>query len=126
MPRATAADSGRRAESLVREHLEAAGLRLRERNFRCRWGEVDLIMEEDGLLVFVEVRYRRHRGWGGALASVDPRKQARLGKTARHYLALHPALACAAVRFDVVAVDAGAAGHARLDWVRDAFQPTAG
>ncbi len=112
----TRAARGRAAEDRVRTHLEAHGLRLKARNHRCRWGEIDLVMEDGEAVVFVEVRYRGRADYGGAAASVDAHKQRRLVRAARDYLARHEVTARPA-RFDVAAI--GPDGH--IDWIRGAF-----
>jgi putative endonuclease len=109
---------GARAESLCAELMRAAGLRLLERNWRCRLGEIDLIAEERGLLVFAEVRMRSRPGFGGAGESgesVPAAKRQRLLAAARLYLARRPEALC---RFDVFLVDGAAAS---VQWIRDAF-----
>jgi putative endonuclease len=108
---------GQQAEDAACERLRRAGLRILRRNYRVRGGEVDIVALDGQVLVFVEVRCRRHAGWGGAAASVDARKRAHLVLAARHYLACadtHPQQPVC--RFDVVAIDG-----ARLRWIRDAF-----
>ena len=111
--------AGQCAEDQASAYLQGQGLVLVERNYRCRGGEIDLIMRDGGILVFVEVRYRASQGFGGALASVGSRKQARLIHAAGHYLAAkridRPA------RFDVAAVS-GAQGRLAIQWIKDAFQ----
>ena len=107
--------AGARAEDQCAELLRAAGLRLLERNWRCRLGEIDLIAEERGVLVFAAVRMRRGWGFGGAGESVTPAKRARLVAAARLYLSRRPEAQC---RFDVFLVD-GPAGDVK--WLRDAF-----
>ena len=67
--------SGRSAEALALRHLCDQGLRLLTRNWSCRSGELDLVMLDGDTVVFVEVRYRRYAAWGGALESIDARKQ---------------------------------------------------
>jgi len=94
---------GRRGEALAAEALRARGLRIVERNFRCRAGEIDLIALDGRTLVFVEVRSRRGDGAGTPLESVDGRKQARVARVARHYLAARGHRE-RDVRFDVVGV----------------------
>jgi len=106
---------GARAEDLCADLLRAAGLRLVERNWRCRHGEIDLIAEERGTLVFAEVRMRAPGGFGGAAESVTAAKRARLIAAARLYLTRHPDAAC---RFDVFLVD-GPPRH--VQWIRNAF-----
>jgi putative endonuclease len=116
---------GDAAESLARDHLVRAGLKLVEANYRTPGrggGEVDLIMgAPDGTLVFVEVRQRKSSSHGGAGASIGGAKQRRLIFAARHYLmrfATPPPC-----RFDVVLVEgsAGSAGGRTLEWLRGAF-----
>jgi len=106
-------EAGARAEERCADLLRAAGLRLIERNWRCRHGEIDLIAEEAGTLVFAEVRMRSSEGFGGAAESVTRAKRARLLAAARLYLSRRAEVPC---RFDVLLV-----GPARIEWVRDAF-----
>lgn len=115
------ADTGAAHEAAALEMLRAQGLRLLARNVRCRLGEIDLVLRDGLATVFCEVRYRRGNSRGGAAASVDAGKQARLTAAARWYLARNPALARGPCRFDVVAIE-GAAPY-RVAWLRDAFQP---
>ena len=117
----TRSANGRHAEQQALRYLESQGLRLLERNFRSRRGEIDLIMQDTGHVVFVEVRYRRATGYGGAAASVDGNKQARLVSTALYYLQRHPDVARRLTRFDVVALTTRD-GRAQIEWIRDAFQ----
>lgn len=104
------------AEDLAAEFLSRHGLAILERNYRCRGGEIDLVARDGTTLVFVEVRYRRSRRFGGAAASVDARKQARILLAARHYLAARGDAPC---RCDVVALDALDPGC--IEWIRNAF-----
>ena len=119
------AERGRRVERLALEHLSARGLYLLARNYRCRVGEIDLVMGEGSRIVFVEVRYRRDDRFGGAAASVDRHKRRRIGLTAAHYLSSHhrrgPAPPC---RFDVVAVS-GPLAAPTITWLRSAFDAAA-
>ncbi|WP_455385256.1 YraN family protein [Acidihalobacter prosperus] len=108
-------ERGRAAERLALDYLRRRGLRLREANYRCRAGEIDLVMSDGDSLVFVEVRQRSNPRFGGAAASVDAVKQRKLIATARHYLQAHGADSPA--RFDVVAIDATGTPQ----WIRDAF-----
>ena len=109
--------TGREAEESACRELQRRGLRVLQRNYRVRGGEIDIVAQDGGTLVFVEVRRRSHAGWGGAAASVDARKRIRIVHAARHYLARAGAeVAAMACRFDVVAFDSG-----RMRWIRDAF-----
>jgi len=113
---------GRQTEELAARHLERCGVRLIARNFRCRGGELDLIGLEDGMLLFVEVRQRARTDFGGALASVDARKQRRLRRAAEYFRLCHPEWRRHRARFDVIALDGPPGeGTSRLVWVRDAF-----
>lgn len=107
--------SGAAAEDQALQYLEQRGLVLVERNFRCKGGEIDLIMRERGSLLFVEVRKRSASRHGGAAASVTARKQSRLIVAAHQYLQRfrYPP----PCRFDVVAIDGQ-----RIEWLTDAFQ----
>ncbi|MEW9581373.1 YraN family protein [Paraburkholderia sp. DGU8] len=104
----------------AREFLQRQRLRFVAHNVSCRGGEIDLVMRDrDGALVFVEVRARAQRRYGGAAASIGWHKKQRIVRAAQHYLATRSAAwrdqpAC---RFDVIAFDGG-----RLVWLRDAFR----
>lgn len=121
IPEETTTARGRRYEALALAHLESCGLRLLERNFRCKGGEIDLVMQDGDVLVLVEVRMRGRADFGGAAASVDARKQGRLITAARVLLRTRSELARLPARFDVVAID-GADQAAPVKWIRDAFR----
>lgn len=108
---------GANTEQLACAHLQASGLKLLQQNYRLKMGEIDLIMLDGRTVVFVEVRYRKNNRYGGALHSIDPRKQARIIRTAQHYLQYRAPDAQA--RFDVVAVE----GDNNIHWIRNAFEP---
>jgi putative endonuclease len=113
-------NTGQEAETLACDYLQAKGLALVERNYRSRFGEIDLIMDDRDCLIFVEVRYRRQARYGSGAESVDARKQARLVACARHYLRRHPRAAQRPCRFDVVAIDGGGS-KPDIVWIADAF-----
>jgi putative endonuclease len=95
--------SGDAAEQQALLHLQAQGLQLVQRSFLCKGGEIDLIMRDGKHVVFVEVRQRSSKQFGGALASITPSKQKRLVHAAEVYLKnTKPLPAC---RFDVVAIE---------------------
>jgi putative endonuclease len=110
---------GRRGEALAAARLEQEGYRILDRNPRAGGAEVDLVADDRGTVVFVEVRSRASIRFGGAAASVTREKQARLSRAALAYLAARGWLERPA-RFDVVAVE-GEAGGERLEVIRDAF-----
>ncbi len=114
---------GRRGEDLALQYLETRGLRLLERNYRCRGGEIDLVMLDGTTLALIEVRSRSSSDFGGAAASVGTRKQRRFIVAARHLMLTRPQMRKLAARFDVVAVDrAEGSGEQVVTWVRDAFR----
>ena len=119
---ATTRQRGNAAEDVALAHLQAAGLRLVERNYRTPGrggGEIDLVMQErDGTVVFVEVRQRQHAGFGGAGGSIGVAKQRRIILAARHYLAAQRQQP--ACRFDAVLVEQG------IVWLRAAFDASEG
>jgi len=107
--------SGPEAENRACVILRAAGYRIVARNWRSRFGEIDIIARDGDTLVFVEVRARSHSGFGGAAASVDVAKQRRISRTAALFL---QETSCELpARFDVVAISPG-----REDLLRDAFR----
>ncbi len=118
----SAATIGRAAEDHALQQLSTQGLRLVARNFRCRLGEIDLVMRDGDTLVFVEVRARSSARFGSAVETVGPAKRRRLQASAALFIAWHPALQHQALRFDLFAID-GAAGAAapRTAWVRGIF-----
>jgi len=94
---------GRRGETLAAMALEKAGYSIIERNYRCCYGEVDIVAREAGDLVFVEVKTRRSRAYGHPAEAVGPRKRQHLARVAAHYLQ-NCAVPDSGCRFDVVAV----------------------
>lgn len=104
-------------EGKALQYLQQRGLRLVAQNYTARCGEIDLILKDGDTIVFVEVRFRRHASHGGAVASVDFRKQKKLIKTAQHYLQRY-ALDTAPCRFDVLGIDVVGDGL-EFQWVRD-------
>jgi putative endonuclease len=116
-----AAGLGREGEALAGRHLESRGLRILERGFRTRSGEIDLVAEDAGVLVFVEVKTRSGRGFGRPAEAVDRRKRGRMLTAARAWLQRHGA-SDAPCRFDVVEILAPAGEVARVHHIKDAFQ----
>lgn len=108
------ANTGAEAEQAAEAYLLRQGLKLVTRNFRCRGGEIDLIMREGATLVFIEVRARARSDFGGAAESITSTKQGRIILAARHYLARYKI--DAPCRFDAVLLQAG-----NLQWLRAAF-----
>lgn len=109
-------------ERLAEEYLNAKGFELIERNFLCKSGEIDLIMKDatkqnQDYLVFIEVRYRVNKEFGGALASITAGKQKKLRRAAEYYLLQHFGNTPPACRFDVVGIE----GQNEILWIKNAF-----
>ena len=111
---------GASGEDVAWEHLRRAGYALVAKNFRSRFGELDLVVEKDGVVVFVEVRSKRGDRYGSAFESVDWRKQRQIGRMAAEFLARRRWTG-RRTRFDVVAVEWQDA-EARIDHLESAFE----
>ncbi len=114
--------TGKRGEELAAAYLAEAGFRIIERNYRCLFGEIDIVAEEGETLVFVEVKSRRSEAYGDPLLAVGFRKQQHISRISLHYLA-EKHLRNRPARFDVVAVMLQPAGH-RIELIRNAFELT--
>lgn len=108
---------GDSAEQQALSYLLKQGLSLLCSNYRCRAGELDLVMKDGLALVVVEVRFRQSEQFGGALASITKQKQARIITATQHYVIINK-LSNMAIRFDVVAI----AGDGTINWIKNAFQ----
>jgi putative endonuclease len=107
---------GNAAEALAADFLQQQGLKLIAKNFRCAYGEIDLIMQDGKTLVFIEVRLRSSNNFGGAAMSITPSKQQKLHRTAEYYLQIHGDCNC---RFDAVlmqTIDMNA-----VEWLKNVF-----
>ncbi|MFJ4142167.1 YraN family protein [Pseudomonas sp. NPDC089734] len=113
--------AGREAESYALLYLQQQGLRPVAQNWSCKRGELDLVMLDGDTVVFVEVRYRRHSGWGGAMESVDFRKQEKLIAAAQLFLQQESQWASYPCRFDVIAIEGEPGKAAPLNWLKHAF-----
>jgi putative endonuclease len=107
---------GQQAEQQALDYLLKHGLQLVTRNYRCRHGELDLVMCDTNTLIIVEVRYRASTKFGGAVESVTPPKQSRIISATQHYLMHNPANKT--IRFDVIAMT----GETDINWIQNAFQ----
>lgn len=110
---------GQIAENLACDYLTSQGLKLIIKNFQSKCGEIDLIMRDDEILVFVEVRHRRLNDYGDGATTVDKRKQLKIIKTANFYLQKYKLYDKVLCRFDVIATS-GSSGN-QLAWIKDAF-----
>ncbi len=112
---------GRRFEKQARDFLGARGLRLLQSNYRCRFGEIDLIMRDADAICFIEVRFRKSLNFGGASASITAAKQRKIVKTALFYLGSHRNLHNQPLRFDALLIQQQADGSHDFNWIRNAF-----
>ncbi len=117
---ASTRSTGQHYEEIACTRLQAAGLRLVERNANSRHGEIDIIMRDGETLVFVEVRYRVSARSGDGLDSVGPSKRTKLIRAASLWLAAHPEHSRRAARFDVVGLT-GDPTNPELVWIKSAF-----
>ncbi len=118
MLKLTRSSPGAGAEQWAAQYLQQNGLEIIAKNYRGRFGEIDLIMQDNATLVFVEVRLRRNANFGGAAASIDARKQQRIIRTAQQYLAnLERMPPC---RFDAVLMDDVLGNN--VQWLKNAFE----
>lgn len=107
---------GNAAEQMAAIFLQQKGLTLVERNFRCTYGEIDLIMRDGKTLVFIEVRLRSNSNFGGAAMSITPSKQKKLHNTAQRYLQMHGECDC---RFDAILMQK--VDLNTVEWIQNAF-----
>lgn len=107
---------GNNGEEIACQYLTQSGVKIKERNFRCRQGEIDVIGYDEGYLVFFEVKYRKNSSKGSAVEAVDYRKQKRICKVADYYRMIHRLDDNTAIRFDVVAIDAE-----EIRWFKNSF-----
>ncbi|MDD2699708.1 MAG: YraN family protein [Sideroxydans sp.] len=111
--------AGAQAEQTAAQYLQRHGLQLLQSNYRCRFGEIDLILKDRDTLVFAEVRLRSRSEFGGAAASIDARKQHKLILAAQHYLSsVSPVPPC---RFDAILLSSAEGGEG-IEWLKNAFQ----
>ncbi len=122
--KATHLKQGEDAEAACYAHLKSKGLKLVTKNFRCRFGEIDIIMLDKKTLVFVEVRFRKNNNFGGGLESITSAKQQKLRKTAEFYLQQNNQHKNA--RFDVVSMSKSTQTSDNrqeytFEWINNAF-----
>ncbi|WDE06142.1 YraN family protein [Thalassomonas viridans] len=114
-------ERGRQTETLAADYLLARGLTLVGKNFSAKTGEIDLLMKESDVLVFVEVKYRKQAFFGGALAAVSAGKQKKIRRTAEFYLQQAGLNAYnTPCRFDVVTLQ-GSIERPQITWLKNAF-----
>ena len=119
---------GRQAERDALRYLKKHGLCLIQRNYACYFGEIDLIMKDQGKIIFIEVRYRSKSLCGSAQETIDYKKKQKLITTANHFLQctgdrdehtdINASVIC---RFDVIAMSSGDDKTIQIDWIKNAF-----
>jgi putative endonuclease len=114
--------TGESGEQVAFSYLVGKGLRPLLRNYRCKGGELDLIMLDGSTLALIEVRVRKNDRFGGAAASITPAKQRRITVAGKHLLLTRRDLAKYPARFDVVAIEGDASSPREITWIKDAFR----
>ena len=115
--------TGKSAEKAACQYLKKLNFKLIEKNYRCRFGEIDIIMLDKQSLVFIEVRFRKNKNYGSGAESVTIGKQKKLINTASHYLQNHPESARYSTRFDVISIsEEPTLSCNKIEWIRNAFQ----
>ena len=120
---ATTRSRGFQAESEALDHLKAHGCQLINCNYGTKAGEIDIIVNDCGVLVFVEVRYRRSTKRGTGAESITAKKKRRIIRTAEHFLVTHKSYQDMPCRFDVLSIKGSIDGTTNnsIDWIRRAF-----
>ena len=113
-------ESGRYAERIARRFLEKRGLRLIAANYRCRFGELDLVMTDKKRLVVIEIRYRRDSSFMAPAESIDRFKRHKIARASLHFIQHNPRYRERPVRFDVVSLS-GPLDDSSIDWIAGAF-----
>ena len=121
----TSKQSGTQWEKTAESFLRSHGLKLLHRNFSSRFGEIDLIMEDEETLVFIEVKYRTNSQHGSGADAVTYHKQGRISRTASWFLVRNPHRAECICRFDVVSIDPQRKDQG-INWIKNAFYSTTG
>lgn len=111
---------GHRKEIEAKHFLCRQGMKCITQNYHCKLGEIDLIMRQGNVIIFVEVKYRRNTVYGSSQEMVSSAKQRKLVKTAWHFLQAHPKLQHCDYRFDIIAIDQTA--QEPLTWIHNAFE----
>jgi len=115
---------GQLNEKISSQYLRRQGLRFITKNFHSRQGEIDLIMQDNDTLVFIEVKYRRNNNFGGAIAAISHIKKQKIRQTAKFYLQQHGLNAYnTPCRFDVVTLQGDNNTHStpQITWLKNTF-----
>ncbi len=117
----TTRERGNKAEDVACSYLTQKKLKLLNRNYHSKKGEVDLIMLDENILVFIEVRYRKNLDFMNPLETIDTRKCQRIIATAQHFLLYEKRFTDFDIRFDVIVIN-GTMSMSEIEWIQDAFQ----
>lgn len=110
---------GKNAENLAQDYLHQQGLDFITANYKCKSGEIDLIMQDCDTLVFIEVKYRKACNYGNGVDTVTKAKQRKIIRTASYYLITNNLFDKVPCRFDVIAFSGNA--NSEIQWIKDAF-----
>ena len=113
--------TGKHYECLARDYLLEHGLILLKANYYCRFGEIDLIMLQQEVLCFIEVKFRNTLGYGGAAAAIPTQKQKKIIKSAQFFLSEHKKYSQFAMRFDAFLIQQTSSIDPEVNWIQNAF-----
>lgn len=116
----SAVSTGELLEEVAAKFLTAHKVRILERNFRCKLGEIDIIAQDNQCLIFAEVRFRKSNAYGSAAESVTLSKQQKIIRTAQFYLQNRDWAQKVSCRFDVIAISQSVISP-HIEWIKDAF-----
>ena len=109
-------------ENQAKNYLLQHGLVLLKQNYHCRFGEIDLIMLQQGVLCFIEVKYRNSVAYGGAASAISTQKQKKIAKTALFFIAENDRLKQHSMRFDALLMQQQAGNQSPdINWIQNAF-----
>ena len=111
---------GHAYEKIAEQYLSHKGYQTRARNYHSRRGEIDLVMQKNNTIVFVEVRYRKSDVYGSAEASITKSKQAKIIFSAKHYMTKFMIWNMNA-RFDVITIKPNSSNQLEINWLKNAF-----
>lgn len=114
---------GQQAETIALNYLQNQGLIKLQTNFSCKCGEIDLIMQDNEFLVFVEVRYRNRTQYGHPLETINYAKQKKIIKTIQFFLMQYPKYSQLPCRIDAIAINSQTpSGQEQINWIKNAIQ----
>ncbi len=113
--------AGKIAESIAEQYLIKQGLKLIDRNFHSRFGEIDLIGLDQEILTFIEVRYRKNEQYLAVVETIDQHKCRKIIISSEYYLCKHKNYRAYQCRYDVIAIT-GELNKPAIEWIKNAFQ----